>query len=82
MTSIASVVNDKVIVTVKLKWGKTSWDDFVIVKDESVAQLKQRIYTLTKVTPGRQKLMCKGSWKGVLSEDANLSKLTLIKINF
>ena len=75
MTSLTSVATDKVIVTVKLKWGKTSWNDFVIA-DESVAQLKQRIYMLTKVTPERQKLMCKGSWKGVLPEDANLSKMT------
>jgi ubiquitin carboxyl-terminal hydrolase 14 len=68
LTSAAGVV-------VKLKWGKEAWPEFTVDTSSDVAALKAQLFSLTNVPPDRQKLMCKGSWKGVLADDADLSAM-------
>lgn len=58
------------MVSLKIKWNKQSYDDFVIEPQEGVAHLKQKIYELTGVPADRQKLMAKGAWIGTLKDDA------------
>jgi ubiquitin-like domain-containing CTD phosphatase 1 len=72
--NMASLATDTCI-TVKLKWGKQAWKDFIIEPSKGVAGLKGRIFSVTNVLPERQKIMCKGAWKGVLSDTADLSRV-------
>ena len=61
-------------ITVKLKWGTKSWKEFSFNPNESVETLKAQLFALTNVPIERQKIMCKGAWKGTLSNDTDLSK--------
>lgn len=62
---------------VKLKWNKETFDNVEVNTDESVGDLKRKLYQLTGVPADRQKLMCKGGWVGVLKDDANLKSVKL-----
>lgn len=57
-------------VTVKVKWGKESYQDVELNTDEPPLLFKAQLFALTGVQPERQKLMVKGkvvtddSWDG------------------
>eukprot|EP01038_Epipyxis_sp_PR26KG_P005030 gene5030-7019_t len=65
------------MVGIKLKWNKNNYDNVHIDTNADVATLKKIIYDLTGVPTDRQKLMAKGSWVGVLKDDAVLSTLKI-----
>ena len=67
MASLASEI------TVKLKWGTKKWKEFTFNPSGDVATLKAQLFTLTNVPVDRQKIMCKGAWKGMLKDDTDLS---------
>lgn len=67
-------MNDEAI-PASLKWGKTCYDDeLMIVPGSSSAarDLKLRVQSLTGVPPGRQKLLCPKAWKGALKDDDDI----------
>lgn len=68
MASLASTV------AVKLKWGKKKFT-LDVDTGAGVNALNQGIFALTNVPADRQKLMCKGVWKGVLSANVDFSAL-------
>ena len=67
MASLASEI------TVKLKWGTKKWKEFTFNPSGDVATLKAQLFALTNVPVDRQKIMCKGAWKGMLKDDTDLS---------
>jgi hypothetical protein len=65
------------MVRVEVKWNKQVFGDVDVNVSQPVAALKAQLEALTGVPPGRQKLMAKGGWKGILKDEEDLSKLTL-----
>jgi ubiquitin carboxyl-terminal hydrolase 14 len=61
------------VVNIKIKWNKQTFDQVVIDPSQGVAVLKKQIWDLTGVPTDRQKLMAKGAWIGVLKDEADLS---------
>jgi ubiquitin carboxyl-terminal hydrolase 14 len=62
------------MLTVKLKWGSKKWKEFTFNPNDTAETLKAQLFTLTNVPVERQKVMCKGAWKGTLTDDTDLSK--------
>merc|ERR1740117_2899597 len=69
---------------VLVKWGKQKletefeFDDDKISRANSADALKRKIYALTGVPVERQKLMCKGAWKGTLKSTTDMHTLSAI----
>ena len=62
-------------VQVKVKWGKKEYD-VAVNPSEGVPQFKRTLQETTGVPTGRQKLMGKGLWSGILKDDADLTGMT------
>ena len=58
------------MVSIKIKWNKTSYENVVIDVNKSVSDFKNIVHGLTGVPADRQKLMAKGAWIGTLKDDA------------
>eukprot|EP00611_Tribonema_gayanum_P012172 TRINITY_DN22822_c0_g1_i1.p1 TRINITY_DN22822_c0_g1~~TRINITY_DN22822_c0_g1_i1.p1 ORF type:complete len:617 (-),score=235.18 TRINITY_DN22822_c0_g1_i1:454-2232(-) len=65
------------MVKVNVKWNKQVFPDVELDPSDSVETFKTQLWTLTGVPLERQKLMSKGGWKGILKDDADLSKCTV-----
>lgn len=69
-------MNDEAI-PASLKWGKTCYDDELIIvpgssSSSAARDLKLRVQSLTGVPPSRQKLLCPKAWKGALKDDDDI----------
>jgi len=61
------------MVRVTVKWNKQVFEDVELTLNGPVTAFKETLQGLTGVPMARQKLMCKGGWKGLLKDDADLS---------
>jgi len=55
-----------------VKWGKEKFTGITLTPGSPADALKQQLFELTGVLPKRQKLMCKGGWKGALKDGTAL----------
>mmetsp|Transcript_5066 Transcript_5066/g.7707 ORF Transcript_5066/g.7707 Transcript_5066/m.7707 type:complete len:429 (-) Transcript_5066:360-1646(-) len=60
------------MVKVNVKWNKQVFEVDLDTSDTAVT-FKTQLWTLTGVPVERQKLMCRGGWRGVLADNADLS---------
>ena len=65
------------MVLITLKYNKTLFSEVVLDPSQSLSSFKNEIFSLTKVPPDRQKLMCKGVWIGILKDTIDLKTLNL-----
>ena len=70
------------MVSIKIKWNKTSYENVVIDVNKDVSDFKNIVHGLTGVPPDRQKLMAKGAWIGTLKDDAGDTLLKPTKHNW
>ena len=49
------------MVKIKVKWGKQTFDNVEVNDLEDILTFKSRLYSLTNVPVGRQKLLYKGT---------------------
>lgn len=68
--TVRHFLNESNMVSIKIKWNKTSYDNVVIDVNKGVSDFKSVVHGLTGVPPDRQKLMAKGAWIGTLKDDA------------
>eukprot|EP00568_Trieres_chinensis_P006571 CAMPEP_0183291630 /NCGR_PEP_ID=MMETSP0160_2-20130417/980_1 /TAXON_ID=2839 ORGANISM="Odontella Sinensis, Strain Grunow 1884" /NCGR_SAMPLE_ID=MMETSP0160_2 /ASSEMBLY_ACC=CAM_ASM_000250 /LENGTH=632 /DNA_ID=CAMNT_0025452463 /DNA_START=15 /DNA_END=1914 /DNA_ORIENTATION=+ len=65
----ASPVSSIDTVPVKLKWSKRVYDNVLSIRPGSLSDaFKEEVRALTGVPPERQKLLCRGAWKGPLPD--------------
>lgn len=64
--------SDAPALSVVLKWGKKRFALPIMPGRNSGRALKEQAARLTGVPVERQKIMCRGAWKGVLKDDASV----------
>ena len=72
--------NEADMVSIKIKWNKTSYENVVIDVNKGVSDFKSTVHGLTGVPPDRQKLMAKGAWIGTLKDDAGETLFDLTQV--
>ncbi|GBG32465.1 Ubiquitin carboxyl-terminal hydrolase 14 [Hondaea fermentalgiana] len=61
--------------SVRVKWNKKTYEDVVVDTSKDAETFKETLYSLTGVPVDRQKVMCKGIFKGTLKDDMDMDAM-------
>ena len=65
------------LITVTVKWNRQVFSDVEVQLSMPVSAFKETLRGLTGVPLTRQKLMCRGAWKGMLKDEMDLAETGL-----